>query len=286
MENFHQIALPGIKVAGAIQAKRVRLSAPSDPVPDDLWNQLNNPQKVSRNLLSPDMVRRFPSASGRWVIEIEVPRATRHERPIFINGNPLTGTYKRNHAGDYHCREDEVERILAEQTEDARDARLLPRYSLDDLEMDSLKGYRNRLAALKPDHPFNGAANLEFLRKLGGWRKDRHTGEEGLTLAGLLMFGKQEAIHEAIPHFFLDYRELPFAGAKTQWVDRLGPDGGWPALNPRSIHSGRFWRPASHPRSRKPTTGAVCKPRRPRPPQTEPRGCQWLVDTATDSGFP
>ncbi len=198
-----------------------------DPVLDDLWNQLNNPQKVSRNLLTPAMVQRFPSASGRWVIEIEVPRATRHERPVFINGNPLKGTYKRHHAGDYLCREDEVKRMLAEQTEDERDARLLPGYTFDDLEIDSFKAYRNRMAALKPDHPFNGAENLEFLRKLGGWRKDRQTGEEGLTLAGLLMFGKHEAIHEVVPNYFADYRELPVSGEKTQWVDRLSPDGTW-----------------------------------------------------------
>ena len=88
-----------------------------DPMLDDLWNQLNNPQKVSRNLLTPAMVQRFPAGTGRWVIEIEVPRATRHERPIFINGNPLKGTYKRHHSGDYLCRDDEVKRMLAEQTE-------------------------------------------------------------------------------------------------------------------------------------------------------------------------
>jgi ATP-dependent DNA helicase RecG len=198
-----------------------------DPVLDDLWNQLNNPQKVSRNLLTHAMVRRFPAGTGRWVIEIEVPRATRQERPVFINGNPLTGTYKRHHAGDYHCREDEVKRMLAEQTEDARDARLLTGYTFDDLEMDSFKAYRNRMAVLKPDHPFNTADNLEFLRKLGGWKKDRHTGEEGLTLAGLLMFGKHEAIHDVVPNYFVDYRELPVGGAKTRWVDRLSPDGTW-----------------------------------------------------------
>ncbi len=198
-----------------------------DPMLDDLWNQLNNPQKVSRNLLTPAMVQRFPAGTGRWVIEIEVPRATRHERPIFINGNPLKGTYKRHHSGDYLCRDDEVKRMLAEQTEDARDARLLTGYTFDDLDMDSFKAYRNRMAALKPDHPFNGAENLEFLRKLGGWRTDRQTGNAGLTLAGLLMFGKHEAIHEVVPNYFVDYRELPVGGAKTKWVDRLSPDGTW-----------------------------------------------------------
>jgi len=198
-----------------------------DPMLDDLWNQLNNPQKVSRNLLTRDMVKRLPADHGRWVIEIEVPRATRHERPVFTNGNPLKGTYKRNHAGDYVCREDEVKRMLAEQVEDARDARLLEGYDFKDLDMNAFKAYRSRLSALKPDHPFNSAENLEFLVKLGGWRRDRITGAEGLTLAGLLMFGKYESIHEALPNYFVDYRELPVGDAKTKWTDRLTPDGTW-----------------------------------------------------------
>jgi predicted HTH transcriptional regulator len=117
--------------------------------------------------------------------------------------------------------------MLAEQTEDARDARLLTGYTFDDMDMDSFKAYRSRMAALKPDHPFNNTENLEFLRKLGGWAKDRQTGAEGLTLAGLLMFGKHEAIHEVVPNYFVDYRELPIGGTKTKWVDRLSPDGTW-----------------------------------------------------------
>lgn len=193
----------------------------------DFWNQVNNPQKVSRNLLSHHSVATHPLPNGRWVIAIQVPRASRKERPVFINGNPLTGTFKRQQSGDYRCTEEEVKRMLAEQTEDERDARILPGFTFDDVDMVSFNAYRNRLAALKPDHPYLGASNLEFMRKIGGWRKNRETGDEGLTLAGLLMFGKHEAIHEAMPYYFVDYRELPIGGTKTEWVDRLTPDGTW-----------------------------------------------------------
>ena len=49
------------------------------------------------------------------------------------------------------------------------------------------------------------------MRKLGGYRKDRETQEEGFTLAGLLMFGKYDAIKEdsCAPRFFPDYKEIP-----------------------------------------------------------------------------
>ena len=198
-----------------------------DRVVQSLWNLLNNPQKVSRNLLTDASVKRYPTGNGRWVIEIEVPCASRKERPVFINGNPLTGTFKRLHSGDYRCREDEVRRMIAEQVEDARDAKVLHGFGLDDLNMESVDDYRNRLSAAKPAHPFLGAKTPDFLRKLGCFGKDRNSGEEGLTLAGLLMFGRQETILEAVPYYFLDYREIPVAGTKTEWDDRLVPDGTW-----------------------------------------------------------
>ncbi len=198
-----------------------------DRVMTDLWNQFNNPQKVSRNLLSKDDVVRHSTEEGRWVLEIRVPRATRQERPVYIGGNPLNGTYKRIHAADYRCSEDEVKRMLAEQTEDARDARLLENFTFDDLDLESFRAYRSRFAGLKPDHPFNNSDAGEFLRQIGGWKRDRNSGNEGLTAAGLLMFGRHEAILEAFPNYFVDYRELPVSRSKTKWVDRLIPDGTW-----------------------------------------------------------
>ncbi|MCM1982131.1 AlbA family DNA-binding domain-containing protein [Lyngbya confervoides] len=43
---------------------------------------------------------------------------------------------------------------------------------------------------------------------IGGWRRDRRSCQEGLTFAGLLMFGKDEAIREAAPQYQIDYREI------------------------------------------------------------------------------
>jgi hypothetical protein len=35
-----------------------------------------------------------------------------------------------------------------------------------------------------------------LLEKIGGWRTDRTSGQEGLTVAGLLMFGEDNAIRD------------------------------------------------------------------------------------------
>lgn len=63
---------------------------------------------------------------------------------------------------------------------------------------------------------------------LGGWRENRATGEGGLTLAGLLMFGQWPSITEAAPLYFVDYQERPAdIQSETRWLDRIVPDGTW-----------------------------------------------------------
>src|SRR5690606_18712182 len=94
--------------------------------------------------------------------------------------------------------------------------------------LDSLHAYRNLFAALKPVHPWNTPDDQAFLQLLGGWRADRDSGEQGLTLAGLLMFGQWPAISEAAPLYFLDYQEQSDQpDADARWLDRVVPDGSW-----------------------------------------------------------
>jgi ATP-dependent DNA helicase RecG len=74
------------------------------------WDTHNNPSKLSARLCTDPDVQAVTFAGRRLVI-IYVPRASREQRPIYINGNLLTGTYKRNHAGSYRCSEIEVRQI-------------------------------------------------------------------------------------------------------------------------------------------------------------------------------
>ena len=216
----------GLKEVGPHQFQAVGI-ADAERVETDLWNQLNNRQKISHNLLQAHHVRRHPLPDGRHVIIIMVPRAPRTARPVHVGLDVYKGTYKRNRSGDYLCAKEEVERMIAERVEESRDTRLLVRYNFEDLVPETINAYRQRLASFKPDHPYIALSLPEFLRAIGAWSRNRDSGEEGLTLAGLLMFGNGNSIREVLPHYFLDYRELPVSGSKTEWVDRLTPDGTW-----------------------------------------------------------
>ncbi len=190
------------------------------------WDTINNRGKVSANLLTDsDLVE--IEHKQKIILAIRIPRASRYQRPVFLEKNPLTGTYRRNFDGDYHCTEQEVGRMLSDRGEEPADNRILEHFTLEDLDRHSLQQYRQRFASHKPTHPWLSEDDLGLLTKLGGWRKDRITGLEGLTVAGLLMFGSDAALREAIPQYHIDYREKLSKDPAIRWTDRLTFDGTW-----------------------------------------------------------
>ena len=195
-----------------------------------LWDNLNNRQIISANLLRDGDVQEieFEGNEGRRLIEVHVPRAPRQQRPVYVGSNPMTGTYRRGGEGDYHCSEAEVRRMIAEAAEESRDARLLPHFALGDLDAGSLAAYRNEFRSTRPGHPWLTLDDRELLQMLGGWSRDRETGAEGLTLAGVLMFGQLRSILDAVPNYVVDYQEREkSAGAEVRWTDRVTTDGTW-----------------------------------------------------------
>lgn len=80
-----------------VQEKKGRFQARNLPNPNairkELADLLGNRQKVSVNLLSDDHIHEL-DIEGCLILAIEVPRALRKQRPVFINGNPLGGTYR------------------------------------------------------------------------------------------------------------------------------------------------------------------------------------------------
>ena len=193
----------------------------------ELFDGLNNRQKVSANLLTDSLVREV-SLEGCALLVIEIPRANRKQRPVFLTTNPLAGhTWRRLNDGDRPVPDDEVKRMLAEQVEDSRDDRVLPAYDVDDLDATTFRDFRQVFANREPSHPWNTISDREFLRQIGGWRTDRETQESGITVAGLLMFGRLASIQDEFPNYMVDYQERLEPNAELRWIDRLTLDGKW-----------------------------------------------------------
>ncbi len=192
----------------------------------ELWNGLNNTQIISSNLLHEHDVQVVEYA-GVQMLRVEVPRATRQQRPVYIGLNPLTGTFRRGFEGDFRCNETTVRHMIAEATEETRDAQVLEGYTIEDLDAESLAAYRNQFRSTKPGHPWSSLNDLEFLEQVGAWRRKRDKQNAGMTIAGLLMFGRLRSILDAIPYYLIDYQEQAPGNSEQRWADRVTTDGAW-----------------------------------------------------------
>ncbi|MCH5256722.1 MAG: putative DNA binding domain-containing protein [Lachnospiraceae bacterium] len=192
---------------------------------EDFWNTING-NKVNVNILKDEDVF-IVEENDVSLIVIHVPRADYKQRPVYVGENPYKGTYKRNHEGDYHATEDEVRAMLRDQNPDGNDSLVLGYYSIDDIDLETLKHYRKMFQTRNPEHIWNSYEDKEFLEALGGYRKDRRTGTEGLTLAGLMMFGKGLAVRDEFDNVFMDYRDESQITSEIRWNDRVTYDGTW-----------------------------------------------------------
>lgn len=108
------------------------------------------------------------------------------------------------------------------------DSSILEHYGLNELNFESIKNYREKFAAVKPNHPWNGLETKEFLYKIGAWGKLRDSSKEGVTLAGLLMFSEERVITEVLPQYFLEYCESLDDIVTNDWIKRFtSQDGTW-----------------------------------------------------------
>lgn len=189
----------------------------------EFWDTVNNPKKVSANLLREKDIQTF-SHNGDVIMVINVPAAPRESKPIYINDDIFNGTYRRNWEGDYRCTRLQVKTMIRDQADDTIDMCVLDEVGLDCLNTDSVKAYRNIFTSLKPGHPFSRLGNEEFLRSISAAAMSKNDGKLHPTAAGLLMLGNEFDIIRQFPNYFLDFRtELD---PNNRWDDRIQSSSG------------------------------------------------------------
>ena len=109
------------------------------------------------------------------------------------------------------------------------DSKILPNYTMDDIDPVTLRAYRQRFLLRHENHPWNSLDDLNFLTKIGAYHVNREDGSEGFTRAGILMFGKTDSITDqsCAPWYFVDYQEKMSDDPMLRWTDRIYPDGTW-----------------------------------------------------------
>lgn len=189
----------------------------SDQMIQNIWNAANDTGRVSANVLFNRQVYSVVCGKKKVVV-VEVPRAERRERPVFVGTDVFRGTFRRNGEGDYHCSREAVTAMLRDQCVETADTCLVDELTVDDLNADSIRRYRMMFGQIREGHAWTKLPDDEFLVKIGAARKDAK-GVVRPMLSGLVCFGDFAAITNVLPGYFLDYRER--LGDGSRWTDRI-----------------------------------------------------------------
>lgn len=201
--------LGGIILLGVVEYRDKSLHTVDLPDPERLvrefWALVNNPDKASVNILTSKHVR-IEEVNGDHIIVIEVPRAERYCKPVYVDGDPVSGTYRRSGEGDYHCSAEELRAMYRDADIKTQDMLLLENMDCSVFCAESIRAYRRRLKRTRPNHISENLDDDAFLLNLGA----TGIGEDGKlhpSAAGLLMFGYAQEIVREYPEYCLDYRE-------------------------------------------------------------------------------
>lgn len=162
----------------------------AEALAEEFRRKVSDTRYVSANILKPSDVS-VEEIDGKRIVAITVPRARRQDKPIYIDKDPYSGSYRRNGEGDYRCTRDEIDAMIRDAAIETDDMRRLDGYGASALKLESLERFLG----------YDVSCDTEILKKLGVVDND-----ERLSLAGLMMFGCDSDIKKQLPNFSLTYK--------------------------------------------------------------------------------
>ena len=115
--------LGGIILLGVMEKEDRSFEAVDLPDPGELisefWDLVNDPRKVSANILSLDDVYQL-DLDGKHIVVINVPQAEKKLRPVYIDGS-IANSYRRDGEKDRKCAPEEYRAMVAEASDETED---------------------------------------------------------------------------------------------------------------------------------------------------------------------
>ncbi|WP_304016966.1 helix-turn-helix domain-containing protein [Fenollaria timonensis] len=167
-----------------------------DKMIKDFTTAINNPKKIYPPLyLTPEHI----VIDGKDIIHIQVPegyQVCRHGSKIF----------DRSYEGDVNITDSSelVYKMYARKQGSYFVNKVFPNLTLDCLDSSIIARVRKRASIRNQNHSWKDMTDEELLRSANLILIDPQTGREGLTLAAILLFGKDNAIMSVLPQHKTD----------------------------------------------------------------------------------
>lgn len=148
------------------------------------------------------------------MVLVYVPEAAPTDKPIFLTNLGLPrGAFRRVGSTDQEGSEDDLITLYAGHQIDTFDGAVLSDTGLRDIDSAAVEDYRRQRVKINPDAEELAWSDEDLLRSLGA--VVRQGTELKPTVAGLLLFGMQQALRRCFPMMRIDYIRVP----GRQWVE-------------------------------------------------------------------
>lgn len=191
----------------------------SQKIVADLWNLLSNESKVSYRTVNNQDVTTVV-VDDKTVILIKVNEAPNNVKPVYINGK-IDNTWIRTGDGDRKAKKEEIASMLR-NAKPEMDSLPIDGCTLDDLDIDSIKQFKQQVGNRYPAKKYLDMSDTDFLIEIGACRLNRENHKYQILRGTLLFFGKLNVIKEFYPHFHLDFFNR--RGSNPRWIDRVSDD--------------------------------------------------------------
>lgn len=130
--------------------------------------------------------------------------------------------YDRENDSDFRVTDErQISEIYFRKRQNFTETQIFPELKMEHLNQEVFDKVRKLIAAINTTHTWLTASNERMLRDVNFLRRDFNTGEEGLTLAAALVFGKDDTIGSILPAYKLDV--MVRRENLERWDDRLPP---------------------------------------------------------------
>jgi len=170
----------------------------------------NNPQKLNPPFI---LFPKVQFVDGFNVIYIQVPESSQVHQTA-------SKVYDRSNDGDFVVKgAHQIAELYNRKRNHYTEGIIYPAFRFEDFKQSLFPKVHNLIRSFNANHPWLELTDKQMLKMAGLWDRDYKTGEEGYTLAAILLLGNDEAIHSVVPHFKID--ALVRRVNVTRYDDRL-----------------------------------------------------------------
>ncbi len=176
----------------------------------DISNLSNNPQKLNPPFILHPLKHKIVD---KYILHIQIPASSQiHDSRGIV--------YDRSSDGDFKAKQPhQIAELHNHKRSFYSESIIYPFIQLSDFNETLFFKVRQLIRNNKPNHPWLSLDDEQLIKTAGLWRKDYHSGQEGYTLAAILLFGRDQVIHQVLPHFKID--ALVRIIDKNRYDDRL-----------------------------------------------------------------